>query len=51
MATPFNPLKIPIVYLNSPTPQKISQYFNRTEIFTILAYCCLNLVAMAPLLR
>jgi len=53
MATLFDLLKILIVYLNLPTPKtllfthKDLTILTRTEICAILAYFCLNLVAMA----
>jgi len=53
MATPSVPLKIEIAYLKSPTQkpdfscEKVLDFLQRTEISAILAYFCLNLVAMA----
>ena len=52
MATSFNPVKMPIVLLNSPTPKTllfIPKFLNilyRTEIYIVLAYFCLTFVAM-----
>ena len=54
--TALAPLKIQIVYLNSPTPKrnysrvKFCDVLHRTEISAILAYYCPNLVAMATAL-
>ena len=52
-ATPLVPMKIVIAYLKSPTQspdfpwEKFLDFLHRTEISAILAYFCLNLVAMA----
>jgi len=54
MAIPLTPLKFYIAYLNSPVkkPYYLCDIFldllHRTGISKILAYFCLNLVAMAP---
>jgi len=56
MATPLAPGKIQVAYLNSLTlytplyMRKITRILCRIEIYAILAYFCLNLVAMATLL-
>jgi len=53
MATLLVPLKIVIAYLKSPTQnpdfscEKFLDFVHRTEISAILAYLCLNLVAMS----
>jgi len=52
MATPLVPFKIEIPYLKSPTQkpdfscEKVLDFLRRTEVCTILAYFCPNLVAM-----
>jgi len=57
IATPFAPLKIPIVYISvrrllEPIlfTQKIALYFIKIEICAILAFFYLNLVVMATAL-
>ena len=56
MATALAAEKIQIAYLNSPTPkgcyshEKFLDMLYRTEISAILAYFCLNLVAIATAL-
>jgi len=53
MATPLVSLKIVIAYLKLPTQnpdfscERFLDFLHRTEISAILAYFCLNLVAMA----
>jgi len=54
MATPLTPLKIQVTHLNfhhpSKSPHTFDKFFDflhRIEICAILAYFCLNLVAMA----
>jgi len=55
MATALAPLKFQIAHLNLPTPngcysrEKFLDMLYRTEISAILAYFCLNLVAIATL--
>ena len=54
MATPLTPLKIQVTHLNFHHPHKSPHIFDkfldflhRIEIYAILAYFCLNLVAIA----
>ena len=56
MATPLAPLKIQVVYLNSPTlytlpyMRKIPCFLHKIEMCAILVYFRINVVAMATAL-